>query len=76
MSSFIREHAEVVGWLLTTPLLIRLSALALFNVLIFRRGQGGQYHFIDLRAARKLLGCVTINPAYAGLNWFARLSKE
>src|SRR5262249_19830887 len=76
MSSFVREQAQATGRLATVPLLIRLSVLTLFNVLIFRRGERVQYHFMDLRAAQSLLGCQTLNPAYAGLNWFARLTQE
>lgn len=71
MMSFIRAQAAETGWWRTMPLLVRLSALLPFNVLIFRRGHSAQYHFLDFRAAGRLLACETVSPAYAGLNWFA-----
>jgi ubiquinone/menaquinone biosynthesis C-methylase UbiE len=76
MAPLICEQASEIGWWRTIPLLIRLSALVLFNALIFRRGHAGAYHFMDLQAARKLLACETVNSAYAGLNWFANVTKE
>jgi hypothetical protein len=53
-----------------------MIALVLFNALIFRRGHAGEYHFMDFRAASKLLACESVNPAYAGLNWFACVTKR
>jgi ubiquinone/menaquinone biosynthesis C-methylase UbiE len=76
MMSFLREQAAATGWWRTLPLLVRLSALAPFNAVIFRRGHAAQYHFMDLRAASKLLACDTISAAYAGLNWFACTTKR
>jgi ubiquinone/menaquinone biosynthesis C-methylase UbiE len=76
MASFIREHAAAAGWWRTIPLLVRLSALAPFNAVIFRRGHAAQYHFMDFRAASKLLACDTLSPAYASLNWFACITKR
>ena len=76
MAAFIREHAVEAGWWRTVPMLARLGALLLFNVLILRRGHTGEYHFMDMRAVQKLLAGQTINAAYAGQNWFACATKE
>jgi ubiquinone/menaquinone biosynthesis C-methylase UbiE len=76
MSSFIREQAAAAGWWRTLPLIVRLSALLPFNALIFRRGHAARYHFMDFRAAARLLACETVSPAYAGLNWFACVTKR
>ena len=77
MGAFIREHAAaVVGWVRTLPLLLRLALLVAFNVVIFRRGDAGQYHFLDKQAVQKLLACNPVTEAYASQNWFACTIKE
>jgi len=76
ISPFIGAHAAEAGWISTVPPLIRLAALVLFNLVILRRGEAGEYHFIDTRAAQNLLACTEVTQAYAGQNWFACAIKE
>ncbi len=76
ISAFIGAHAAEAGWLRTIPLLIRLAMVVIFNLLIVRRGNAGQYHFMDKTAVQKLLGCKSLSYAYAGQNWFACATKD
>ena len=71
INCFIRAHAAVAGWWRTFPLLGRLLPVVLFNLLILRRGEAGQYHFLDKRAVQRLLACKGVTRAYADQNWFA-----
>jgi SAM-dependent methyltransferase len=75
LRAFIREHAAESGWLRTLPLLLRLLALIAFNLVIFRRGHRGRYHFIPLQMARDMLQCDGIRVAYSGQNWLACVRK-
>jgi ubiquinone/menaquinone biosynthesis C-methylase UbiE len=72
----LQAHAAEAGWPGTILLLGRLTLLLVFNEMILGRVKTREFHFLDMRAVRKLLACRAITRAYANQNWFACAIKE
>jgi ubiquinone/menaquinone biosynthesis C-methylase UbiE len=76
MGKILNAHIRAEGYLSLLPLLLPLIAVAVFNLVILRRGQRGTYHFFDEDQLQTLFGQpVEILSTYADQNWLVRFTK-